>query len=542
MRKHRHNEERGSSLLLAILALLLLSAIAVGMAFMSGAESSTNANFKAEETAYFAARAGVEEVRDRLLPSNSNTLNAVLPITLPGIGAASVLYVVPSGVTNANISDITNQYADNEFCHDFTSAFTGLTWVPPDVSCPAAPATGSFNTTASVAPYPLDYKWVRVTLKANNSAPYCVDGTAYPCTNSNAVCWNGTSEVVLPAASVNVPYDCNHLMSPVANPVYLVTALAVVSEGATKGARRLVQQEISQTPINSFNYGLYATGTGCGALSLGGGAQTYSFNSATNTNTNPANPPSNVVASGGNVGSNGNVSIGGAGTSVNGTTGSAVAGIGNCQQGNGITVAGGGNYGTAAQIPTQNLAVPPTPNPAPPTRGCNTYCYNSSQSLPAGSYGNVNITGGATITLSGGTASAPAIYTMNSISLAGGSNLVIAAGSHVVLDIAGLPNVQVPVDFTGGTFTNNTMLPGDFVINYGGTGTIKLNGGSAAYAVVNAPLANIILSGGSNFYGQAIGATISDTGGTNIYYDTSLLMPTVNNHAFFEIALRELSY
>jgi hypothetical protein len=205
-------------------------------------------------------------------------------------------------------------------------------------------------------------------------------------------------------------------------------------------------------------------------------------------------------------------------------------------------VNGGANYGTASQVPTQTLTVPPIPNPPPPTTGCNTYCYNTSRTLSAGAYGNVNVTGGATITLTGGTAASPAVYTLNSISLAGGSTLAIAAGSHVVIDIAGLPHVQVPVDFSGGSFQNNSMLPGSFVINYGGDGTIKLTGGSAAYAVVNAPLANIIFSGGSNFYGQAIGATISDTGGTSIYYDTSLLTPTVNNNAFFEISMRELSY
>lgn len=537
MRKIRRDEEKGSSLLLAILALLLLSAIAMGMAFMSGTETSINANFKASETAYFAARAGVEEVRDRLLPSNPNTLNAILPTSMPGTGPSSVLYVLQSGVAGSDIADITHAFADDELCHDFNPPLSGLTWAPGNVRCSAAPSTSSFATTTSVAPYPLDYKWVRVTLKANNSAPYVVDSTK---TATNPVCWNGTNEVVLPASSVNVTADCNAL-TPMANPVYLVTALAVVGEGATSGARRLVQQEISQTPINSFNYGLYATGTGCGALDLQGGAQTFSFSSATNTNTNVNNPPSNAVAAGGNVGSNGNISIGGAGTSVNGTSGSAIGGIGNCNKGNGITVSGGANYGTAAQVPTQTLAVPPTPNPAPPTKGCNTYCYNTSKTLPAGAYGNVNITGGATITLTGGTAASPAIYTMNSISVTSGG-LAIAAGSHIVLNIAGLPNVTVPVNLTGGTLVNNTMLPGSFVINYGGTGTIKLNGGSAAYAVINAPLANIIFSGGSSFYGQAIGATISDTGGTSIYYDTSLLIPTPNNSAFYEISLRELSY
>ncbi len=76
---NRHNE-KGIALILSILALLLLSAIAVGMMYMSTTEASINANFKAEETEYFAARAGVEEVRDRMLPSNPNTINNFVPV------------------------------------------------------------------------------------------------------------------------------------------------------------------------------------------------------------------------------------------------------------------------------------------------------------------------------------------------------------------------------------------------------------------------------------------------------------------------------
>src|SRR4029450_11761642 len=104
-----------------------------------------------------------------------------------------------------------------------------------------------------------------------------------------------------------------------ANPVFIVTSLAVTPSGA----RRLVQQEISQTPIAGFPYGAFATGTGCGALTLSGGAQTFSFNSATENP--PSNPPNNTSTSGGNVGSNGNVAVNGGSTAVNGTTASAVA-------------------------------------------------------------------------------------------------------------------------------------------------------------------------------------------------------------------------
>ena len=106
--------EKGISLIFSMLTLMLLTAIAMGMMFMSSTETSINSNFKAEETAYFAARAGVEEVRDRLLPANANTLTAVLPATLPTLGNG-VLYVVQTGVTAA---DITSFASNNPLVDD----------------------------------------------------------------------------------------------------------------------------------------------------------------------------------------------------------------------------------------------------------------------------------------------------------------------------------------------------------------------------------------------------------------------------------------
>jgi hypothetical protein len=538
MNNTNRSAEKGVSLLFAMITLMLLSAIAMGMMFMSSTETSINSNFKAEETAYFAARAGLEEVRDRMLPANANTLTAVLPASLPTAGNG-VVYVVQPGVTAANITTFgsNNALVDDELCHDWGAAsFGGMTPQPANVRCTDLPSgTAWFQTVPSVAPFagsanPIDYKWVRLTLKQNDSTPY---GAPYGMVDStqaagNQVCWNGISEVVVPSNAT----PCSAL-SPTANPVYMATALAVT----VRGARRLIQQEIAQTPTGGFPYGLFATGRGCGALSMGGGAQTFSFNAATQNP--PTNPPSNISASGGNVGTNGNMNLSGTNTTVHGTSSSAIGGIGNCNQGNGITVSGGAAYGTASTVPIQNLPVPPLPNPLPPTRSCPTYCYNSSQTLTPGAYGNVNITSGATITLAGGTPNSPAVFTLNSISLGGGSTLVI--NGTVVLNIAGIGQ-QNPVNFTGGSFQNNTFVPNNFVINYGGSNNISLTGGSAAYAVVNAPNANISFSGGSNFYGQAIGATISNTGGTNFYYDQSLNTPGPNNNSYYEISMRELSY
>ena len=538
MNNTNHRDEKGVSLLFALLTLMLLSAIAMGMMFMSSTETSINANFKAEETAYFAARAGVEEVRDRMLPANPSTLAAVLPASLPTLGNG-VLYVVQPGVTAADITTFAsnNALVDDQLCHDWgAGSFGGMTWRAANVRCTDLPAgTAWFQTVPSVAPFagsanPMDYKWVRVNLKENDSTPYGAPYTMVDSTQAagNQVCWNGISEVAVP----NNTTPCSAL-SPKANPVYMITALAVT----LRGARRMVQQEIAQTPTGGFPYGLFATGHGCGALTMGGGAQTFSFNAASQNP--PTNPPSNISTSGGNVGANGNMNFNGTNTQVNGTSSSAIGGIGNCNQGNGITVSGGAGYGSASTIPIQNLPVPPLPNPLPPTTSCPTYCYSGAQTLSPGAYGNVNITSGATITLTGGTPSAPAIYTLNSISLGGGSTIVISG--TVVLNIAGVGQ-QNPVNFTGGSFQNNTFVPSNFVINYGGSNNISLTGGSAAYAVVNAPNANISFSGGSNFYGQAIGATITNTGGTNVYYDQSLNTPGPNNNSYYEISMRELSY
>lgn len=530
MLKTNRRREKGFSLFLCVFALMLASAIAIGMMYTASTETWVSSNFKSEETAYFAARGGVEEVRDRMLTSNPNTIAPILPASMPGT-PGGVLYVLQTGVTMAQITNFAtnNPLKDDELCHDWGNPSTaGMTWEPPNIPCVDLPATGGWATTAtSVAPFansgnPMEYRWVRVTQKANNSSAFLVDPSQ---PGPNQACWNGVSEAVAPAGTA-----CSALF-PTANPVYMVTALAVTPSGA----RRLVQQEISQTPITGFPYGAFATGTACGAFSMSGGGQTFSFNSATENP--PANPPSNSSASGGNVGSNGNLDFSGGNTAVNGTTASAVAGIGSCNKGNGITVSGGATYGTPSLIPTQSLPVPPLPNPLPPTKAQN---INSSTTLATGSYGNVNIQGGAAVTLPGGTPANPAVYTVNSISLAGGATLIIN-GCCVVINVAGVGQ-QNPVDFTGGSFQNNTFTPGSLVINYGGNANISLSGGAAAYAVINAPNANISFSGGSNFYGQVIGATIKDTGGTNLYYDKSLNTPGPNNNAYFEVSLRELAY
>src|SRR5260370_41179277 len=107
MRTSKCRNDRGIALLLSVLALLLLSAVAVGMIYMASTENSIAANFKSEETEYFAARAGIEEVRDRMIPgtapySINPTINSLLPTKLPST-SGGVLYILQNGVTSSQV-------------------------------------------------------------------------------------------------------------------------------------------------------------------------------------------------------------------------------------------------------------------------------------------------------------------------------------------------------------------------------------------------------------------------------------------------------
>jgi Tfp pilus assembly protein PilX len=548
MRANNRRNEKGVALLLSILALVLLTGVAVTMMYMSSTEAVISSNFKAEETEYFAARAGVEEIRDRMIPGVAPySIFPLLPAVLPGAANAGVLYILQNGVTMANVTantPATNPLFDDELCHDYSFGGTlqqqpanircntlpgGVAWYnnPPGAAGLTTVPTGSAGGVAPAwaAANPLDWKWTRITLKGNNSSAYSVDSTQAAATTQ--VCWDGTKEILLAGA-----LTCQ-TMSPFTYPVYLVTALGVNQNGA----RRLVQQELAQNPSGQ-PAGLFALGNGCGALAMGGGATTYSFNSSTEPG-GPVDPPTNTVAAGGSVGANGNVSIGG-GSVVNGNTYTDLsATVGNCNQGNGVTSNGGGsNPGNVKNIPgypqgTPYIAsVPPFPtNPVPPIGNV----QFSNQQLPAGTYGDVIIKG--TVTLPGGTAANPAVYTMDSLTVGPGDQLNVTGPVIININYHGNGNA---VKISG--FANSTYVASDFTVNYGGPGSVSIASANAgAYAVINAPNANVSLTGNANFYGQVLGSSINVTGSAKFYWDLGT-NTTPNTSPYFEISLRELSY
>ena len=223
------SSERGVALIVALLTLMLLSALLMGMIVTSNSETNISTNFRDEQTAFFAARAGVEEVRDRMRPNATPTLATSTYFTTsptPLAGAPNgILYVTnPSnGETVTPWLTTGTDYPDDEICKELTCVGgvpIGAWYVP-------AQSSGASYAAAPVLPW----KWVRVMIKPNKSDTglarvTSVDGL----TNANRVCFNGTHEYTTMATT------CPD------KPVYELTALAVTKSGS----RRMIQYEVSQ--------------------------------------------------------------------------------------------------------------------------------------------------------------------------------------------------------------------------------------------------------------------------------------------------------
>jgi Tfp pilus assembly protein PilX len=231
-KRNSKNRQRGVALVAAMIALLLISAITAGMIILANTETNTSSNFRDEQRAYFSVKGGFEEVRDRLRKTATNTLRTgtILPTTLAGT-ANSVLYVLNplNGQTVAPWGNNPANFADDEICKENTT-----------VTCSSGlPSGGGWYTTntssAAYAASPvLDWKWVRITLKQNNTiAPYYTNGNI---ANTMQVCWNGTNEYADPVANCTAPNL----------PVYILTALAVTPSGS----RRMVQAEVAEDQLN----------------------------------------------------------------------------------------------------------------------------------------------------------------------------------------------------------------------------------------------------------------------------------------------------
>jgi len=247
-RIHRTHSESGIALLIAIFVLMLISAVAISLVVSSGTESSLAGNYRTTLSAKFAATAGIEEARGRLVPSNPN------PIALPLVGAPAylpanqVVYITNPAVGEPGGAGLLGLYPDTEFDREFTGAPTLAAATKTYVN---SIWTGALNNG------PL-YKWVRINAATKKSLGVNVDNTGLAAVNAATPLYYDTgvipASIVVPPAVGNVP---GPVLPPTQKQIYEITALAVLPNGS---------QKLLQYAVTPVNFGLNFQG----ALTLGG--------------------------------------------------------------------------------------------------------------------------------------------------------------------------------------------------------------------------------------------------------------------------------
>lgn len=263
-RERKH--EQGIALLIAMFALLLLSAIAMGMMYMADTENSVNNNYRDAQSAFYASQGGLQEARLRILNDYSSNnprtpmgnIPIITPTVMPQNGSALGVYYILNPLGAENIQpwndNANNQYRDDELCKEQFQLTNGSVNVgTAGVPCTPGllPGGGWYTAVNSVmgANGGVNYKWVRVTMKQNQgSTPVPVDGNPATPNPTTRICWDGTYELLLPAGNPNceaIPTVGIHGFTT----VYTVTSLAMTATGA----RRMTQMEVALAPPTYAN-------------------------------------------------------------------------------------------------------------------------------------------------------------------------------------------------------------------------------------------------------------------------------------------------
>ena len=221
----KRRRESGIALLISIFILLLISVVAIALIVSSGTETAMAGNYRTATSAYYAALAGLEEGRGRLLGKNSGAFNNTAPALAASYSAmGQPVYIInPVGGEVVAPWDPASTYPDLEFNAEF-QASTGYSLPNP------SPKTNSLSTVAGIQG-PL-YKWVRINAISEKAIGVDVDA-------------DGSVD--------NTPlyYDSNlsklvAIGSPGAQQVLEITSLAVLPNGSQK----MLQYLVALVPAN----------------------------------------------------------------------------------------------------------------------------------------------------------------------------------------------------------------------------------------------------------------------------------------------------
>jgi hypothetical protein len=450
---------RGIALIVAMLAILVLSVLAASIIYVTQSQTWTALNYRLTTQCRYGAEAGLQQTMNWLL-------NTYVPPSIPfsssyDISKSPVQYNGQAVVLSA-VSGVASNYPDAAQQAAFQNALSNQ------------PAIGIANETFST------YATL-LTMRAMT------------------------------------PIFTN---TPVAIQTWQITSQASIS-GVRNAFVQVVAKFEKSTPA-VFSYSLLATANTCGSLSLSDGSLTDSYNSGLGAYPAGRQASNGNVETNGNLNlSDNGTTINGSLSDPNGnSTGACPDSL--TISGWAVVTQGilGLSLPVSEPNPPAPSPAPPTTAQALPASclgvtGCSVVISPIELALAPGGYGNVSVgtvTQGTQIDLTAGQ------YNFNSLVLIGASTISITTGP-VILNLAGT-GVPTALDLSGGSIANN-FPPNNFLITYAGNDVIILSGGSASAALVYAPNSPINFTGTSHWLGAIIGSTITASG-NHIHYDRAL--------------------
>jgi hypothetical protein len=313
------------------------------MLYSSNSETLISVNYRDKQVASYAALSALQEARNRIQPISGDLAKTGYLSTKTPDAGGYVLYIVNPNVANGETAatiapwNPTSQYYDQELCQE---GMLGTARGQAGVACPKAslPAGGCTDvTTGAVAGWcgyydnsanangftlstPLDYKWIRVTLKEDWNTPVYVPNAASA--SGKQVCWDGNYQNQIPASynTTCMPVSGNtviglNLVSPGTGyssaPTVTITGgggsgAAATAQIGTTGGGTISNASVSpsgagytQPPTVSFNgatdgsgatFKAVVNGAGITGVTLGTSGTNYCYSSAPTLSVTTADP------------------------------------------------------------------------------------------------------------------------------------------------------------------------------------------------------------------------------------------------------------
>jgi hypothetical protein len=272
----RSSPESGVALLISLFVLLLVCVVGVALIMASGTDSALTGNYRSASSVYYAAMAGLEEGRSRLLPQSPNGVNLNSVFGAPAPAPGQVWYIInplPGEVVAPWDTATATTYPDTEYLQEFGT-------IPP--AAPAMQETNSVSATPSGSgPVYTMYKWIRIngiTVSSARNVGVNVDNHT------------GAGPLSYVNNSLNI--------APPGQAALEITALAALPNGS----QRMLQYVVAPIGYNPAGYNLNFNS----ALTLDGNGVSFTappsngltFNGTDSQSTATCNPGGTVAPAG----------------------------------------------------------------------------------------------------------------------------------------------------------------------------------------------------------------------------------------------------